>query len=93
MCLALRTFYSQPEHVLIPQVRNGTGFTSTRTADAIAMVVWPSRGFALTGIEIKARVQVTAAPGIRQMSPFSIPSVTTRNIHLTDLIDLEVKIP
>ena len=53
MCMALRTFYSQPEHVLIPQVRNGTGFTSTRTADAIAMSVWPSRGLALSGIEIK----------------------------------------
>jgi hypothetical protein len=40
---------------LLAQVRNGTGYTrgTTRTADAIAVSCWPSRGLHLSGIEIK----------------------------------------
>lgn len=40
--------------LVLPQVRNGTGFTSqTRTADAIVIETWPSRGQSFTGIEYK----------------------------------------
>ncbi|MCQ9206248.1 MAG: hypothetical protein NG737_08065, partial [Omnitrophica bacterium] len=38
----------------LPQVRNGTGYLkTTRTADAIAMSLWPSRGLHLNAFEIK----------------------------------------
>lgn len=53
MLLALRNHFAKPEYVLLPQVRNGAGFSATRTADALAMSVWPSRGLGLYGIEIK----------------------------------------
>ena len=54
MILALRDHFRSPEYALLPQVRNGTGFErSARTADAIVMGVWPSRGLHLHGIEIK----------------------------------------
>ena len=39
--------------VMIPQVPNGTGAEKGRTADALAMQVWPSRGLHLYGFEIK----------------------------------------
>lgn len=46
--------FCPPAWAFIPQVRNGTGFTSiTRTADAIAMGLYPSRGLNLHGFEIK----------------------------------------
>lgn len=47
--------YPPPAYVMLPQVRNGTGFSRrmTRTADAICASVWPSNGLYLTGFEIK----------------------------------------
>jgi len=40
--------------IVLPQVRNGTGFTrTTRTADALIIETWPSRGQDITGIEYK----------------------------------------
>jgi ribosomal protein S6E (S10) len=40
----------------MPQVRNGTGYSRgrTRTADALAMGLWPSRGLELLGFELKS---------------------------------------
>lgn len=50
----LRQRYAPPTWAFIPQVRNGTGFMKVpRTADAIAMALWPSRGLELIGFEIK----------------------------------------
>lgn len=51
----LRQRFPSPAFVLLPQVRNGTGFARTkeRWADAIAVSVYPSRGLSLTGLEIK----------------------------------------
>ena len=50
----LRNRFCPPAWAFMPQVRNGTGFQSvTRTADAIAMGLWPSRGLYLHGFEIK----------------------------------------
>lgn len=46
--------FCPPAWAFIPQVRNGTGFLKTmRTADALAMGPWPSRGLHLHGFEIK----------------------------------------
>lgn len=46
--------YPKPGWVFIPNVRNSTGFPGTlRTADAIAMGLWPSRGLHLHGFELK----------------------------------------
>jgi len=51
--LALRDHFTPGEYVVLPQVRNGAGFSANRTADALVMSVWPSRGLHLHGIEIK----------------------------------------
>lgn len=52
---ALATRYAPPAFAFLPQVRNATGYASrvTRTADAVAMGLWPSRGLHLQGFEIK----------------------------------------
>lgn len=49
----VRKHFAEPEFLVIPQVRSKTGFGSARTADALAMGMWPSRGVYLHGIEIK----------------------------------------
>jgi hypothetical protein len=48
--------FAAPEFAFMPHVRNGTGYTrkTTRTADALAMGLWPSRGRDLHGFEIKS---------------------------------------
>ena len=53
---ALRLRFAAPEWAYLDEVRNGTGYArrETRTADAIAMSLWPSRGLELHGIEIKS---------------------------------------
>ena len=48
--LAVR--YPAPEWAFFPQARNSTGYVS-RTADAVAMNLWPSRGMELHGFEVK----------------------------------------
>lgn len=50
---ALRRHYAAPAHGLAFEVAAATGFDARRHIDAIAMDLWPSRGLALTGIEIK----------------------------------------
>lgn len=51
----LRKHFCGPHFAFLTQVRNGTGFSrkTARTADAVAMGTWPSRGIHLHGIEIK----------------------------------------
>lgn len=54
MLAALRARFAAPEWAFLSQVRNGTGFQrKPRTADALAMSLWPSRGLDLHGIEVK----------------------------------------
>lgn len=53
MIAALRRRFPLPEWALFPGVRNGAGFDANRTADALAMNLWPSRGLELIGFEIK----------------------------------------
>lgn len=50
---ALQSRYPGPAYVFLPQVASGTGGRAARTADAIVMSVWPSRGLELIGFEIK----------------------------------------
>jgi hypothetical protein len=51
---ALNERYKAPEYSLLPQVRNGTGYQRrARTADAIAMSLYPLRGLEMHGFEIK----------------------------------------
>lgn len=49
---ALKARYGQ-EAVLVSQVSNATGARKSRTIDAVAIGVWPSRGLYLHAIEIK----------------------------------------
>jgi hypothetical protein len=51
---ALARKYREPEWALLEHVPDGTGFTKTRTADAMAMNLWPSRGLAIHGFECKS---------------------------------------
>ena len=50
---ALDACYPSPAWAFLPQVREGTGWGAARTADAIAMSLWPSRGLEVIGFEIK----------------------------------------
>jgi hypothetical protein len=51
---ALRARYPAPAWAFLEEVRNGTGFGRvTRTADALAMSLYPSRGLLLHGFEVK----------------------------------------
>lgn len=51
---ALATHHSGNEWAFLTQVRNSTGFQrAVRTADAVAISLWPSRGIYATGYEIK----------------------------------------
>jgi hypothetical protein len=52
--LCLKSKYGGNDYALIPQVRNSTGFAArVRTADAIAVSLWPSRGIGIEGFEFK----------------------------------------
>ena len=50
----LRTKFSDQGYAIFPQVPDGTGARKRRTADAIMMSLWPSRGLHLFGIEYKS---------------------------------------
>lgn len=45
--------YRAPEWAVFGSVRNRAGFDADRTADALAISLWPSRGLRLHGFEIK----------------------------------------
>lgn len=50
---ALARKFCSPEYALFYEVANATGSAARRSADAIAMGLWPSRGLSLQGFEIK----------------------------------------
>jgi len=56
LIVLLKERFAAPEFAFLPHVRNGTGYArgTTRTADALAMSLWPSRGLELYGFEIKS---------------------------------------
>ncbi len=45
--------FPPPAWAFLTQVRRGTGFAHSNTADAIAVHTWPSRGLFIVGAEIK----------------------------------------
>ena len=45
--------YAAPQYAFFAQVRNCTGAAVARTADGLALGLWPSRGIHLHGFEIK----------------------------------------
>lgn len=50
----LKAMFPANEYALLPQVRNGTGYNGvTRTADAVGISLWPSRGINMIGFEFK----------------------------------------
>lgn len=55
MCAMLAERFPDEAYALFFEVRNGTGFDrrTTRTADALAMSLWPSRGLEIHGFEVK----------------------------------------
>lgn len=50
---AIRNEHPADAWAVLPQLRDGTGWRAGRTADAVAMSLWPSRGLGLHGFEIK----------------------------------------
>ena len=53
MYVALRDRYAGDAWAFLTEVPNGTGYSKSRSADAMAMSLWPSRGLELHGIEVK----------------------------------------
>lgn len=51
---AMRKRYAQPQWALLEEVRDGAGHSARRSADAVAMSLWPSRGLEIHGFEVKA---------------------------------------
>lgn len=49
----LKMYFATPAYCLLEQVADGTGARQHRWADAVAMSVWPSRGYDIHGIEVK----------------------------------------
>lgn len=54
MLAALSRRYKPPAWSFLAHVPNGTGMVKSRTMDALAMSLWPSRGLELFGFELKA---------------------------------------
>lgn len=50
----IRARYAAPEWAVFEEVADSTGFNARRWADAVAIGIWPSRGFAIHGFECKA---------------------------------------
>ena len=49
----LKARYPENAYALFSQVRNSTGYNGSRTADAVAFGLWPSRGLEVEGFEMK----------------------------------------
>lgn len=54
MVAMLARKYPAPAFALIAQVRDSTGASACRTADALAFSLWPSRGLGIEGFECKS---------------------------------------
>lgn len=51
--LAMKNRWTEPEWAIMWEVNQGTGMNGGRSADAVMMSLWPSRGLELHGVEIK----------------------------------------
>ncbi len=54
--MALRRYWAAPEAAIVFEVAQATGLAAHRHLDAVAMELWPSRGLALHGVEIKVNL-------------------------------------
>jgi len=50
---AMAARWTEPEWAIMWEVNQGTGMNGGRSADAVMMSLWPSRGLELHGVEIK----------------------------------------
>lgn len=50
---AIMAAHCLPEWACFAEVRNATGANAKRSADAVALNLWPSRGLTVRGFEIK----------------------------------------
>lgn len=50
----LRKKYPAAEYALMKEVSDAAGFSRSRSADYVVMSFWPSRGLAISGIEVKS---------------------------------------
>jgi hypothetical protein len=50
----LRKRFPENEYALMAEVRDKAGFDASRSADYIAVNLWPSRGLSVNGIELKS---------------------------------------
>lgn len=50
----IRKFFPERDHIVLFEVRDGAGYGATRSADALAMNLWPSRGLEVSGVEVKS---------------------------------------
>jgi flagellar motility protein MotE (MotC chaperone) len=53
LCAALAARFCEPEWAIFFEVSNATGYGRNRSADALAMNLWPSRGMEIHGVEVK----------------------------------------
>ena len=60
---AIAKRFAAPEWATFFEVRDAAGFNSKRSADAVTMGLWPSRGLELTGFEVK----VTRSDWLREL--------------------------
>lgn len=77
-----------PAWAFVPKVRNAAGFNATRTIDALAMSLWPSRGLELHGHEIK----VSRADWLREMRDPEKAEVFSRLVDRWWLVVSDAKI-
>lgn len=54
MYALLRKMYRPGEYALLPEVRNAAAFGASRSADYLAISMWPSRGLEIIGFEEKS---------------------------------------
>lgn len=73
----LATKYSGNDWAFCSQVPNGTGHAKTRTADGLAMGLWPSKGLHLHGFEIK----VNRSDWLKEIQDVSKAAAFSRFCH------------
>lgn len=78
----LREKYSPPAWAFLTGVPDATGFSKSRTADAIAMSLWPSKGLHLYGFEIK----VSRSDWLKEIQDPSKAETFARYCHVWQIV-------
>ena len=50
----LRKRFSESQYALMAEVSDAAGYSRSRSADFVAVGLWPSRGLSITGFELKS---------------------------------------